>query len=257
MSLHKIFILASIILYFSISFVSTIYSQELIIGYVEFPPMTYTDQKGKPAGYIMDIATKSLEKAGFTWDAVSLPASKLSKLLTIGKIHVWLGLKTMPGFTDNTYISETVVEKLTLRAYTIGNKPPIHSLQDLKGKTLLILRGYSYGGWTRYIKDPANNIRYLEIQSHERAFSRLEKLSKRIDELYLLDYKHPSDKVLQKLELKNIKFNQVSSLDMHFVVTKHMHRAQAVLTKIEKAYTQLSEAGLFQTTSKTVTPQTN
>ncbi|MDJ0624543.1 MAG: hypothetical protein QNJ17_16380 [Desulfocapsaceae bacterium] len=205
--------------------------------------MTYTDQNGEPAGLLMESAIKTIEKAGFDWEAVSLPANRIGSLMATGHIHVWLGLDTLPQFKGNTHVGVAVVEKLTLGAYTIGYKPPINKLQDLNGKTLLILRGYSYGGWTSYIKDPANNIRYLEFNTHEKAFERLKILSERIDNLYLLNYKHPSDIVLQKLALPDLQFNQISSFDMHFVVTKKMAEAKIILERIETAFQQLSESG--------------
>jgi len=193
----------------------------------------------------MDIAFKSLEKAGFEWTAISLPAKRMAKSLAAGNIQVWLGLATLPQFKGTTYVGKTVVEQLILRAYTIGNKPPVRKRQDLLGKTLLILRGYSYGGWITFIKDPANKIQYLEFDSHEGAFRRLEKLAKRIPEIYLLDYEHPSETVLRKLKLPDIQFDQVSSLDMHFVVTRKMDGAKAVLDRIENAFQQLSASGSF------------
>jgi polar amino acid transport system substrate-binding protein len=221
------------------------FAQTLKIGYVEFPPMTYTDRNGQPAGYVMDIALKSLEKAGFEWTAVSLPAKRLAKSLAAGNIQVWLGLATLPQFKGTTHVGKTVVEQLILRAYTIGSKPPVRKRRDLLGKTLLILRGYSYGGWITFIKDPANKIQHLEFDSHAGAFKRLEKLSRRIPEIYLLDYKHPSETVLKKLDLPGIRFNQISSLDMHFVVTRKMDGAKAVLDRIENAFQQLSASGSF------------
>jgi len=241
----KIIIYAIIFTLASDIFVAVAFSQTLKIGYVEFPPMTYTDQNGQPAGYIMDIAVKSLEKAGFDWTAVTLPAKRMAKSLATGKIQVWIGLATMPQFKGTTHVGKTVVEQLILRAYTIGDNPPIRKQRDLPGKTLLILRGYSYGGWITFIKNPANRIQYLEFDSHEAAFQRLEKLSKRIPEIYLLDYKHPSETVLRKRALPDIRFSQISTLDMYFVVTRKMDGAKAVLDRIETAFQQLSASGGF------------
>lgn len=225
--------------------VASAFPRTLKIGYVEFPPMTYTDQNGQAAGYIMDIAVKSVEKAGFEWTAVSLPAKRMAKSLAAGDIQVWIGLATLPQLNGTTLVGKTVVERLVLRAYHIGNNPPIRKQQDLSGKTLLILRGYSYGGWISFIKDPANKIRYLEFDSREGAFKRLKKLSGRIPEMYLLDYKYPSETVLKKMKLPDIRFNRISTLDMYFVVTRKMDGANAVLDRIETAFQQLSASGAF------------
>lgn len=220
-------------------------AQTLKIGYVEFPPMTYTDKNGQAAGFIIDIAARSLEKAGFEWSAISLPAKRMANSLVTGNIHVWLGLATMEQFNGTTFVGKSVVEQLVLRAYTMGDKPPILTQQDLQGKTLLLLRGYSYGGWSSFIKDPANKINYLEFDSHTKAFERLEKLSQKIPETYLLDYKHPSEVVLLELDIDGIQFNQVSSFDMHFIVTRKLDGAENILSRIETAYQQLRSSGSF------------
>ncbi|MEJ2158239.1 MAG: hypothetical protein P8X96_23175 [Desulfobacteraceae bacterium] len=87
--------------------------------------MTCTDQNGPPAGYVMDIGVKSLEKAGFDWTAVSLPAKRMAKSMATGDIQVWIGLATMPQFNGTTHVDKTVMKQLILRAYTIGNNQPI------------------------------------------------------------------------------------------------------------------------------------
>lgn len=205
--------------------------------------MTYTDSHGQPAGFILDIAARSLEKAGFDWTAVSLPAKRLADSLAAGSVQVWLGLTTLPNFKDSTHAGKVVIKQLILKAYTIGDNRPIRDQQDLLGKTLIILRGYSYGGWINFIKDPTNNIGYLEFDSREKAYNRLEKLSKRIPDAYLLDYKYPSETVLSNLDLPNIRSNLISVLDMHFVVTRKMDGAKAILERIETAFQQLSASG--------------
>ncbi|MCG8685255.1 MAG: hypothetical protein MI892_10295 [Desulfobacterales bacterium] len=224
---------------------SSAISQTIKIGYVEFPPMTYTGEHGRPAGIIIDITSKSLEKAGFQWTARSLPAKRLAKTLVKGDIHLWIGLTTLPEFKGTTYIGESVVEKLVLRAYTIGERKPILQQQDLFRRTILILRGYSYGGWIHYIKDPANQVTYLEFDSHENAFKSLSLFAKKGKHYYLLDYKHPSEMVLRSHQFEDIQFNDISSFDIHFVVTKNMDGAKAVLEKLEKAFVQLKKEGLL------------
>jgi polar amino acid transport system substrate-binding protein len=243
MLFKRFFTLSSIIALLICFQATSAMSQILKIGYVEFPPMTYTDQNGQPSGFIIDIGIKTLEKAGFEWSAISLPANRLANLLAAGDIHVWLGLDTLPQLKNTTLVSKAVIAHLILRAYTIGNKPPITNKEDLKGKTLLILRGYSYGGWVTFIKNPANNIKYLEFDTHEKAFHRLEKLSKRIQDIYLLDYKHPSDAVLQKQNIPGIQYSQIVSLDMHFIISKKLNGAQGILKRIEAAYQQLLQSG--------------
>lgn len=224
---------------------SLAFSQTIKIGYIEFPPMTYTDEQGNPAGIIIDITSKTLKKAGYKWTAKSLPTKRMANMLTKGHVQLWIGLSTLPEFKDKTYIGESVVEKLILRAYAIGNRKPILKQEDLIGQTILILRGYSYGGWINFIKDPLNQIKFIEFDSHEDAFKGIDNFSKN-NKCYLLNYKHPSDIVLKKLNLSDIQFNDISSLNIHFVVTRQMPDAKIVLNRIENAFQQLQEDGALK-----------
>ncbi len=221
------------------------FSQTIKIGYIEFPPMTYTDEQGHPAGIIIDITSKTLKKAGYKWTAKSLPTKRMAKLLTKGHIQLWIGLSTLPQFKDKTYIGESVVEKLILRAYTVGKRKPILKQEDLLGQRLLILRGYSYGGWINFIKDPLNQINFIEFDSHEEAFKGLKIFSGKKN-CYLLSYKHPSDILLKTQNFPDIYSNDISSLNIHFVVTRQMPGAKMVLEKIENAFRNLQEEGLLK-----------
>lgn len=223
------------------SFPSFASSRTIKIGYVEFPPMTYTDEHGNPSGVIIDITSKTLKKAGYHWTAKSLPAKRLAKMLTNGDVQLWIGLSTLPEFKGKTYVGNSVVKKLQLRAYTIGKRKPILTTNDLIGQTILILRGYSYGGWINFIKDPENQIDYLEFNSHKSAFKWLDVCSKKTLPCYLLNYKHPSEIVLRSANFQNIQYNEISELNIHFVVTKQMDDAAVVLDKIEQAFLQLKE----------------
>jgi len=216
-------------------------SQTIKIGYIEFPPMTYTDGQGHPAGIIIDITSKTLKKAGYQWTAKSLPTKRMAKMLTEGDIQLWIGLSTLPEFKGKTYVGKSVVKKLILRAYTIGKRKPIYKQVDLIGKTVLILRGYSYGGWINFIKDPLNQVRFIEFDSHKGAFKGLKLLSKNNKTCYLLNYKHPSEIVLESTNDQNIQYNDISSFNIHFVVTQKMPRAKAVLDDIENAFLQLQQ----------------
>lgn len=235
-----------VLLFFLCFGLSSAFSRTIKIGYVEFFPMTYTNDSGHPDGIIINIAAQTLEKAGYEWTATSLPAKRLAKMLTQGDVQLWIGLSTLPQFKDKVYISDTVVEKLTFRAYTIGKRNPIVKKQDLLGQTLLILRGYSYGGWINFIKDPLNQIQYIEFDSHETAFKRLEIFAENNRECYLLDYQHPSEAVLKTHDISNIHFNDISSLNIHFVVTQNMDGAKTVLDQIEKAFHQLVREGIIK-----------
>lgn len=209
------------------------------VGYIEFPPVFYTDSKGKPQGILIDLVGKVIVHAGYEWKAASYPTNRMISLLVNGKIDLWVGLSTIPAFKEKTLIGQSEIMKISLCSYTIGKKPPIKTKEDLKGKSVIILNGYSYGGWITFIQNPHNNIRYHGTGTHMSAFKMLK--AKRAD--YLLNYKGPSETTLKNIEIPDLQVNEISAFGAYFVVSKKTPNAEDLLNDLEKAYQQLKKEG--------------
>lgn len=233
--LVNIFIIFSIIL----NSIPAISENRLIkYGYVEFPPLSFTNEDNKPDGALIKLVSRVMAKAGYEWSAASYPGKRLIQNLEKGDIHLWIGISSFVS-EDKALIGDSVVAKIELQAYTIGNKPPILKQDDLKNKSIIILGGYSYGGWREFIKNPDNKINYTEVYTHDAAFKMLN--NDRAD--YVLDYKLPSDRVLKEITIPSLRSNLISSLDCHFVVSKNTLNADNVLRKLEAAYKDLLKEG--------------
>ncbi len=226
---------------------SIVHSKTVKLGYVEFPPMTHTNENGKPDGKIILLAEKVLENAGFKWQAVSLPTNRMVAMLIEGRIDMWIGVSTIPALKETTLVGESVVDIISLRAYSFEKGQAIQTKKDLKGKRILVLRGYSYGGWINYIKDPANKIDHLEFDSHEIAFKRLRLFSARGRKSWLLDYKYPSETAINKLNITNISSTEISALNIYFVVSKNIAGAKSLLLNLETSYRNLVDKGILKT----------
>jgi polar amino acid transport system substrate-binding protein len=209
------------------------------LGYIEFPPYTSTSDSGVPEGILIDLAAKVFPKAGYDWYAVSYPVMRLADYLVNGELDVWMGLKTLPQFENRAYIGETIVAELILNSYTRGDKPLITTKEDLSGKTVIVMRGYSYGGWINYIAAPENNVGYIKTNKHTAAFNMLK--AGRAD--YVLDYKDPSDMALKEVYIADLKVQRISSLPCFFIVSGKMPNGQEVLKRLEKAHSELQQAG--------------
>lgn len=212
------------------------------IGYVEFPPVASTNEQGKAEGTVIDILDKVLRHAGYNYSTTSYPTKRITSYLTTGKIDLWLGISSNPAFRDTTLVGDSEVYKITMQSYVIGNKPPVKVKQDLNNKTVIVMRGYSYGGWIDYIKDPANDISYIETNSHRSALMLLK--VGRGD--YLLDYKITVDHALQNLDINNIVATKLAEIPSYFVVSKHFPNAKKLLSDLEKSYKQLIGIGTLK-----------
>ncbi|GAB6098015.1 transporter substrate-binding domain-containing protein [Desulfatiferula olefinivorans] len=213
----------------------------LRLGYIEFPPFTYTDGHDTPAGIFIDLANHIFPDAGLSFTAESYPVRRLAEYIGSGDLDVWMGLKTLPEFEGKAFIGKTPIAALVLRAYTRGKKPPIRVKEDLIGKSIIVMRGYSYGGWITYIEDPANQINHIKANKHEAAFNMLR--ANRAD--YLLDYKEPSDMALQSVSIPDLSFNQISALPCYIVISRSTPDGQNILDRLEASYHKLRQAGVI------------
>ncbi len=52
-------------------------SRPIHLGYVEFPPASMTNAKGKPDGLVVKIMEKVFKQTGHSWTAKSYPAKRI------------------------------------------------------------------------------------------------------------------------------------------------------------------------------------
>ncbi|MCP4163534.1 MAG: amino acid ABC transporter substrate-binding protein [Deltaproteobacteria bacterium] len=214
-------------------------TSSLKYAYIEFPPFTYTDTNKQPSGFLVDWASKIFPKAGYKFTSESLPVLRLAGYIVDGKVDIWMGLKTLPQFKNTTYKGTVKITDLILRAYTTKKNKKIIKKEDLKGTSVIILRGYSYGGWINYIKNPKNSVDYLKANKHTSALKMLR--AGRGD--YLLDYKAPCNIAQKKVTIKNLKHNDISSLPIYFIVSGKLKNGGDVLKNLEREFKKLKNSG--------------
>lgn len=217
--------------------------QTIRMGYIEFTPVFYTDAEGVPQGLLVDLARQVVPAAGYQLKLESLPVKRMANRLIKGEIDLWAGLKTLEGFEGNTFAGDSILLQICLNAYTLGEEPAISKKEDLNQKMIIGLRGFSYGGWVTYLKDPANEIDFIEVDSHQSALKVLERNNKTGTKCYLLDYEQPVNKALRTYPVENLRKNPLSCLDAYFVVSKKTPNAKTVLGRLESAYKEMKKQG--------------
>lgn len=216
-------------------------TQEITVGYIEFPPVFSTNEAGEPEGLLIDLAAMVIPKAGYRWKAHSLPTKRMANNIVNGDLDLWIGLSTLPEFKNTTYIGKPVVSTIELNAYWLGDKPAILSKEDLGGKQVITLHGFSYGGWINHIQNPANNVIECRSFTHEQAVNMLK--HNRCD--YLLNYAGPMRNMLKQVPIKGLNQSRISALEARFVVSKKTENAQQLLHSLVTAYDELVEDGMW------------
>ncbi len=211
------------------------------LGYIEFPPVFSTNEAGEAEGMLIDLARMVLPRAGYEWTARSFPAKRMAESIARGNLDLWIGLSTLPEFTGTTLVGPSTVATIELNSYWLGDKPPVQSKEDLEGKRIITVHGFSYGGWVTFIQSPASKVVECRAFTHEQAVQMLK--YKRCD--YLLNYTGPMKQQLASSNIENLRVHRISALEARFVVSKHYPEAEILLEKLEASYETLVQEGLW------------
>lgn len=206
-------------------------------GYPEQPPRAFTNSKGEADGYYPKLLRVLLSRAGIPWQSGSYPARRLMINLGTGEINFSILVKN-PLLDKCCLYGSKPVWFDELRAYYISSKPPVRKKEDLVGKRIITLAGFSYGGLISFIEDPENRIENHPAQSHEAAFEMLD--AGRAD--YVLDYAEPaSAEGLAKHPVANLRSDVLDTVHMYFVLSRDYPNAHAVLDRLEAIYQKMRE----------------
>lgn len=187
------------------------------------------NDKGQPDTPMTFLAEAVLTRAGLPWHAMPYPARRLFDNLKSGETNFSI-LVRASSLVDTCIFSKKPVYSTDLNVYSIGDKPPVTSKEDLAGKQIITIRGYSYGGLLKFISDPANKVTNEVASTHKAAFRMLE--NRRAD--YLVDYASAANDILAESPVAGIKANSLSRLDIFLVLSKSYPDAENLMTRLEK-----------------------
>ncbi|OAN44087.1 amino acid ABC transporter [Paramagnetospirillum marisnigri] len=206
---------------------------------------TRTDENGDPENPLLRLAAAMFDKAGIPWHAKRYPAARMFNYLNDGTAEFSM-LVNAPSLKECCLLSRSPVASTDLRVYHLPGKPPVKTKEDLIGKRIITIRGYSYGGLLSFISDPANNISNNTAIKHETAFSMLE--AGRGD--YLLDYTGPALEVLSARPIPGVQYETLSRLDVFLVLAKSYPDAQAVMNRLEAIVESLNKDEIIRGQSR-------
>ena len=216
-------------------------SVDIEYGFPESPPLSFTNAKGEPEGMLVRLASALFSKAGVSWNAVGYPATRLFSNLANGSTNFAI-LVNSPTVSDCCIISKTPVFVHELRAYSLGDKPPIKEQSDLVGKSVISIRGYTYGGFIRFVTDEKNRISNNVAANHRTAFEML--AVGRAD--YLLDYGVNAPEALPPEQLAKLKYDTIGYYDIFLVVSKKQPNAEQFMARLESILKTLDKEQLFK-----------
>ncbi len=214
-------------------------AEEIKIGVLNFAPFYIVEEGKEPSGMMLDFLKVAMDRAGLPYSIKGYPPKRLYQNLAEGKSHVFMGIKGVPELEGKVIYSRSKITDIDMRVYTRPETPVPQSKEELKGKKIIVIRGYSYGGFIKFLQDPANRIEVDESDDHDLAFKKLQ--AKRAD--YVLDYRRPSEKTLASLNISGLQNHSISLIDIVLIVSKQAPNAQEVADKLENAFDELKKEG--------------
>jgi len=211
--------------------------RHLKVGYLEFPPM-YSTENGKPQGVLLDIGRTIFDELNFSYKETPYPTRRLFKALESGMADIWFGIR-IPKLKASAVIGEQPIFTIQLNIYGLNETPAPSSKEELKGKKVVILLGYTYSDWGAYIRDKSNGVKYVEAKSHQQALRLLK--TGRFD--YLLDYRYPLDSALKKVPVENLTQKTIARLPVFIYVSRRAKSPVQLSSQLDSTYARLVEEG--------------
>jgi len=212
--------------------------QPLVVGVSIFPPYTVRSEK-QITGINVEFYKLLFSRISVNYELRVYPRKRLNGLISNGSL-VGFGAKGASTYNDKVYFSELPVFSVTLRVYSHKNRKTINSIEDFRGKSVLLVSGYEYDGLIDYLLDSKNAIRVQRTRGHDSAFMMLA-AGRGVD--YLISYDVTSEHVLMKLASLGLKHTELKSFDIYFSVPKIYPNAKELIGKVNGAMRQLKIEG--------------
>lgn len=189
---------------------------------------TEMDEHGLPANPLLKLARALFDEAKLPWRAQALPATRMFNQLKNEQANFSMLVKA-PALQECCLVSRLPVASTELRVYWLADAPPIQKREDLAGKSLITILGYSYGDMAAFLNDEKNAIAKSAVPKHQSAFDML--AQRRGD--YLLDYAGPAGEVLEDKNIPGIRFIALGRMDVYLVLSKAYPNAPKTMARLE------------------------
>lgn len=207
---------------------------KIVFGYLEFAPYYFTNDLGLPEGPFIDLASDIAQEAGLDIEFLSLPTKRGLLAVATGEVGMWFGPLDHPLYKNNILTSKKPLMALELRVVSKKSMGNFSGIDDLMGKSIVVMRGYSYGNILEFISSPESKTELFQVINHTQGLQVLD--TRNVD--YFLNYTEPLREALKKYPIKNIRSKIISKLDLHIILNKDYPNAGLLLEKMEKVLWQ-------------------
>ena len=188
----------------------------LRVALFDFPPFYSPDKGGQPQGLLIDQIDQLLGDLGCSWQGRFYTAPQLLENIVDGDSDLAMIIHH-PLLIEKAHYSDHPISQMVLTSYRLPQTEPIQAFEQLKGKRVIAIRGYGYGGLFEQLIDPKMGAELHFASDHEAGLKMLER--QRGD--YLLGYRKPAQNAIEALQISDIEANPIRSWDIYLVLSPH------------------------------------
>lgn len=202
---------------------------------------TRLTNQGEPDNPLLRLAAVLFAKAGIPWHGKSYPASRMFEYLRNGTAQFSM-LVNAPTLRECCLLGRQAMATAEIRVYRSHDKPAIRAKEDLAGKRIITIRGYSYGGLLGFFNDAANAIDNEVALKHDAAFAMLQ--AGRAD--YVVDYAGPAAEVLAAHPIRDLQSDFLSRQEVYLVLSRAYPDAEQVMARMEAIAETLDKRAIIE-----------
>jgi len=200
-------------------------------AYIDFPPLSYTDDEGRASGEFIEMSNELMEDAGYAVEWQELPIGRIYRYLRDGEIDVWAGSSGVPYAESFTVEPDFQPMTIQLYAFHLPNTPAVDSVSDLLASQLILIRGYTYLGVLDEAIEHAST-RYDLAPNHVSGMRMLRE--GRGD--YLLDFKSPAMTALEEVDVPGIQRSHITEWAITHVFSHRTENLDDIIADLEAAW---------------------
>ncbi|MGK0291187.1 MAG: polar amino acid transport system substrate-binding protein [bacterium] len=208
---------------------------------MNFPPFYVVKYRTEPKGFLLKLLQDVLKEANIDYYVSAYPPRRLFTNIAIGKVHLWMGIKGISLYDKKVIYSRFITEHIELRFYFLEGTNKIYFKEDLRGKRLISILGYGYGGLSHFLKKAKNRITLYQAVNHRSALLMLKLRRAK----YLLNYRGPVNQELKRIKMPKLRYTTLSKIPLYFVVSKKTPHYKEIMRRLEDAYLSLKSRNLL------------
>lgn len=215
----------------------------LRVGGPIIPPY-WEMQNGKPAGSLVDLMTKVMAEAGYGMTTDVFPSARLAHEITTGAVDLVITMRHSKLDEAPVLLrSAEPIAVLWLNLYSHREPFTYRAPSDLRGQTIVVVRGYGYGSLRGWLDQPANRVKLIEVNDAKAALLMVSTGRAPLALAYDINYDHAVAQFGGKLP--DVVTNPLTMLPSHLYLNREVVRnPEATLASIVAAHARLIVRGV-------------